>query len=97
MEELGQADRTTGHGHHSLLDYDTHGWTAVPRSLDVFLKDADQSKVKEVSIQDLKFPATDVVKKTREYVQQELPEPTFNHSMRVFCWGESFCFMHLLN
>jgi cyanamide hydratase len=88
MEEFGQVDRTTGQDHHSLLDHHHHWWIAVPRSLDAWLKNSDESQATVIDIKDIQFPATEIVKKTKEYVQQELPELTYNHSMRVFCWGE---------
>jgi hypothetical protein len=34
------------------------------------------------------LPDTLVVKAAMEYVKKELPEHTFNHSMRVFYYGE---------
>lgn len=88
MDALGQSDRVTSHGHHGLLDHDHHGWTAVPRSLDAFLKDIDKSKVKDIPLSLIKFPTSEVTKRTKDYAQQELPEPTYNHSMRVFYWGK---------
>ncbi len=37
---------------------------------------------------DVPLPDTAIVKAAMEYAKKELPEHTFNHSMRVFYYGE---------
>jgi hypothetical protein len=65
-----------------------NGWAAVPRSFSKSLADVDKNKQAEMSVQEATPPSTDVAKRTHEFAKQQLPEKTFNHSMRVWYYGE---------
>jgi cyanamide hydratase len=75
---------------HSDIDQDvaTNGWAAVPRSFSKGLLDVDQKSPAKISVDDVKLPNSDLVRRTFEYAKKELPENTFNHSMRVYYYGE---------
>jgi cyanamide hydratase len=64
-----------------------NGWTAVPRSFLKGLFDVDQNSPAKISVDDVKLPKSDLVTTTYEYARKELPEKTFNHSMRVYYYG----------
>jgi cyanamide hydratase len=64
-----------------------NGWTAVPRSFLKGLFDVDQNSPAKISVDDVKLPKSDLVTATYEYARKELPEKTFNHSMRVYYYG----------
>ncbi|OIW28630.1 urea hydro-lyase cyanamide [Coniochaeta ligniaria NRRL 30616] len=63
-----------------------HGWTAVPRDAKVLLGGKPYiNKPYSLLAKDIKFPSDDlVVAKVREYAQEKLSPPCFNHSMRVY-------------
>jgi cyanamide hydratase len=65
------------------------GWTAVPRNRSNIpsAKDADTHAVSVVSA-DI-WPNTEVVKKARDHAKKELSKETYNHSLRVYCYGTS--------
>jgi cyanamide hydratase len=65
-----------------------NGWPAVPRSFAKSLADVDKNNQAELSIQAVNPPSTNVAQKTHEFAKQQLPERTFNHSMRVWYYGE---------
>jgi cyanamide hydratase len=65
-----------------------NGWAAVPRSFTKSLADVDKSKQAELSVSDASPPSTDLAKKVLDFAKQQLPERTFNHSMRVWYYGE---------
>jgi cyanamide hydratase len=69
------------------ISVDTHGWTAVPRSSSAFLSDCDSKNTKPVNVTDIKLPSSDIAQKTLSYAKEHLPEPAFNHSLRVFYYG----------
>lgn len=65
-----------------------HGWTAVPRSLDKLLAGRNEKREPwPVKVEDLPLPEGELVGKVMEYAKSHLPAQTFNHSMRVFCYG----------
>jgi hypothetical protein len=65
------------------------GWIPVPRDRSNVPSAEEVHKMDREWFSDPleSWPDTDVTKKAREYAQQELPRETFNHSMRVFCYG----------
>jgi cyanamide hydratase len=69
-----------------------YGWTAIPvePKLTTWLGDKKfvNAPVPQLCSQ-VPLPDTPVVKACLEYVKAELPEHTFNHSMRVFYYGTS--------
>ena len=74
------------HRHHQHPP-EYHGWTAVPRPLKGFLELVEEKDTKPYTIQEIDVPSSTVAVKTIEYTRTELPEKTFNHSMRVFFYG----------
>lgn len=65
-----------------------NGWAVVPRSFTKSLADVDKNKQAELSVSDAKPPSTDLATKVHDFAKQQLPEKTFNHSMRVWYYGE---------
>ena len=67
-----------------------HGWTAVPRSLSQLVADrADPQPSKPVTIGEIPFPeTTPLVQQVVQYAKDNLPTETYNHSMRVYYFGE---------
>lgn len=65
-----------------------NGWSAVPRSFAKSLADVDKNKHAELSVPDASPPSTDLAKKVHAFAKQQLPEKTFNHSMRVWYYGK---------
>ncbi|KAF2788732.1 cyanamide hydratase [Melanomma pulvis-pyrius CBS 109.77] len=72
-----------------------NGWTAVPRSHPQGLSHVDRTSRAKISVNDVKLPDSDLVRRTYEYAKQELPEKTFNHSMRVYYYGAAIVQHHL--
>ena len=66
----------------------THGWTAVPRDPSILLEgkrnvhDPVPQKVDKVAL-----PDSPLARKMLQYAKEELNEPTFNHSMRVYYYS----------
>lgn len=68
-----------------------YGWTSLP--CDPAQWGGNKKYNKEPVVQlckDVKLPDTPLVKAAIEHVKKELPEHTFNHSMRVFYYGEIY-------
>lgn len=65
-----------------------NGWTAVPRSFTKSLADVDKNKQAELVTNNVKLPSSEIAKKTHDFSKAQLPEKTFNHSMRVWYYGE---------
>lgn len=63
------------------------GWTAVPRNRSN-IPSADDAKTQAVTVnfEDI-WPKTGLVKRARDHAKQELPKETYNHSLRVYCYG----------
>ncbi|KAL9125614.1 MAG: hypothetical protein Q9217_005200 [Psora testacea] len=66
-----------------------YGFTPVPRNLDKLLEKADpHANPPEKHMVDEILPSfTDLSKEVQSYAKKELPEETYNHSMRVLCFG----------
>jgi cyanamide hydratase len=69
-----------------------NGWIAVHRSFSKGLLNVDQNSPAKISVADVKLPKSDLVRTTYEYAMKELPEKTFNHSMRVYYYGKFILF-----
>lgn len=70
-------------------DVEEYGWTAVPRNRST-VPDAEHCEATTLPITvdfEKIWPQTEVVKKAEEWVKARLPEKTFNHSLRVYCYG----------
>ncbi|KAF2855608.1 cyanamide hydratase [Plenodomus tracheiphilus IPT5] len=72
----------------------TNGWTAVPRSFRKSLAGVDQEEQARLAVQDVKLPDSDIAKKTYAFAKAQLPEQTFNHSMRVVYYGYAIVSTH---
>lgn len=67
-----------------------HGWEAQPRSLEKLLASRIAPKKAEpIKANDIKVPNTKLAKDVTEYTRREYEEKTFNHCMRVFCYGNA--------
>jgi len=66
-----------------------HGWTAVPRSMEKLVAGAKSPKSSTpVKVEDIHVPDSPIVQSVIKYARENLSRQTFNHSMRVFCYGE---------
>lgn len=70
---------------------DVHGWTAVPLNADMVLKDdgSNSASQRAITVDEIEMPCSSLAKKVIVYAKRELNEQTFNHSMRVFLYGQS--------
>jgi len=70
------------------------GWTAVPRNRSN-VPSADEAKTQDVTVNvgDI-WPDTELVKKANEYAKRELSQETYNHSLRVYCYGHTIVTQH---
>ena len=70
-----------------------YGWTAQPRDPAIVL--SSRANVKDpqpLLVQNIILPETTLTKAITEYGKRELPEQTFNHSMRVYYYGNTVAF-----
>jgi len=71
-----------------------YGWTAVPRNRSN-MPSASTAKTTRVPVSfDSIWPQTAVVKKAQEHVKKTLPTQTYNHSLRVYCYGHTLVSQH---
>lgn len=68
-------------------EIDTHGWTAVVRDQPKFFSVFKPQPAQAIDISAIHVPESDVARKTQAYAKAQLPEETYNHSMRVFYYG----------
>ncbi|KAK5002618.1 hypothetical protein LTR28_011179, partial [Elasticomyces elasticus] len=62
-----------------------HGWVAVPRSQAKLLAEReDPQESTAMKVEDISLPKSELVQAVTRYARENLPEETFNHSMRVF-------------
>lgn len=81
------ADPTTSRDMPEKLHVHEYGWTAVPRNRStVPSKDDCNTTTATVDFEAI-WPNSEVVKKAEEWVQSRLPQETWNHSLRVYCFG----------
>ncbi|KAH8805230.1 cyanamide hydratase family HD domain-containing protein [Xylogone sp. PMI_703] len=68
-----------------------YGWTAVPVDLGNLLSlvDAFSKPAAPVSVSSIPIPDSLLAQEAQKYAQKELPIETFNHSMRVFYYGQA--------
>lgn len=64
-----------------------HGWTAIPRDPAIMLKGKDLQEPRPQTVQSINRPDTALATAITDYAKAELPEQTFNHSMRVYYYG----------
>lgn len=67
-----------------------NGWTAVPVDAAKILQDKPYlHEPAPLLVSDIPFPSDDpVVARVQQYVKEKLPEQTYNHSLRVYYFGE---------
>ena len=70
---------------------DANGWTPVPRSMAQLLEHIKPEDTKPYAVGDIALPSSTVARQAMEHARQHLPTPTFNHSMRVFYYGDKTC------
>jgi cyanamide hydratase len=71
---------------------EAYGWTAVPRNTEFLKADSAASTAgaaPPMSISSLPLPSSPLAKSVLAYAQQELGIETFNHSMRVYYYGQA--------
>ena len=72
-----------------------HGWSAVPRSLDKLVASRkNPQSPRPIKVEDISIPESSLVKQITEYAKGNLPGPAFNHSMRVFYFGQAITMQH---
>ncbi|KAL1306729.1 hypothetical protein AAFC00_005394 [Neodothiora populina] len=72
-----------------------HGWTPVPRSLDKVVNSRkDPQPPKAVTVDDFPPPTSPLVQTVTKYARENLPQETFNHSMRVYYYGQAILKAH---
>ncbi|CZS90863.1 hypothetical protein WAI453_003926 [Rhynchosporium graminicola] len=66
-------------------------WTAVPRKLSTLLEQslASSTAAKPISVASISLPDSPLAKEVHKYAKQELSTETYNHSMRVFYYGQA--------
>lgn len=77
---------------HSAKTLESYGWTAVPHDQSVLLKDISPWDPANYDITEIPIPNTELAKKVGKYVKERLPEEVYNHSMRVYLYGENLWF-----
>lgn len=73
----------------SAGDIAKHGWTAVPVDAgEIFGNRPYQHKPPPIDADEIPFPSADpIVAAVQSYAQKNLPGPAYNHSMRVYYFG----------
>lgn len=73
---------------------DEYGWTAVPRNR-ANMPSASEAKTTSAPVNLASiWPQSDLVKKAREHIKKTLPPQTYNHSLRVYCYGHTLVSQH---
>ena len=74
---------------HGIWTPENFGWIAVPRNRSNVPSAEDVKEMNNEFYSDPMdaWPVTDVTDKARTYAQEHLTKETYNHSMRVFCYG----------
>lgn len=73
---------------HSHKTLESYGWTSVPHDQSVLLKDISPWDPATYDVADIWIPNTEIAKKVEGYAKRRLPEKVYNHSMRVYLYGE---------
>ncbi|KAL9110409.1 MAG: hypothetical protein Q9187_008056 [Circinaria calcarea] len=67
-----------------------HGFTAVPRDINKILSGALKlHDPQPLLTKDLPFPSSPLVEEVQKYAKANLNEQTYNHSMRVYYYGQA--------
>ncbi|TKA69346.1 hypothetical protein B0A55_08162 [Friedmanniomyces simplex] len=70
------------------------GWPPVPRDRSNIPSKADANSTADNVNFDKIWPRTEVVRQAQEYVKQALAQETYNHSLRVYCYGHTMVSQH---
>jgi len=70
------------------------GWSSVPRSHEALLKDLSSKKPEPLKVEDISLPSTPLIEKVHAYAKSHLAPETYNHSMRVFYYGQALTRQH---
>lgn len=74
-----------------------YGWTAQPRDPKLFLSERCLSTAPfPVLVESVRLPDTPLANSVLAYAQEELNSGTFNHSMRVFYYGDTYTYWRIL-
>lgn len=75
----------------SQTEIKEYGWTAVPHSIDILLQQRTDSNSQSspLTIEEIGLPDTLLAREVLAYARAELPQQTFEHSMRVYYFGAS--------
>ena len=73
---------------HTQADIEKYGWTSVPHDQTVLLRDVSPWDPANYTIPELQFPDSGIAKSVTAYAKEQLPEQVFNHSMRVYYYGQ---------
>lgn len=75
-------------------DVEEYGWTAVPRDrTNVPTESKAKTSSIPVNFEEI-WPKTERVSKAQAHVKQQLPQETYNHSLRVYCYGHTIVTQH---
>ena len=85
---LVSATTQTKPADHSPETIKKFGWTAVSHAQSTLLKDVSPWDPANYTVAEIKIPDSEVAKKAVQYAKDHLPEQTFNHSMRVYYYGQ---------
>ena len=70
------------------------GWPPVPRDRsNIPSEDSAGTKADNVDFDKI-WPISEVVKQAQGYVKQKLSTETYNHSLRVYCYGHTMVSQH---
>ncbi|KAK4542354.1 hypothetical protein LTR36_006810 [Oleoguttula mirabilis] len=70
------------------------GWPSVPRNRSNIPSKASAKTTPADVVFPEVWPKSEVVKKAQEYVHGALPKETYNHSLRVYCYGHTIVTQH---
>ena len=71
-----------------------YGWIAVPRDIAKFTSHASTQNTKPAQASSIQIPKTDLAAAVFESATKLLPQPTINHSLRVFFYGSIIIQQH---
>lgn len=73
----------------TTINEQQNGWTAVPVDPAKILHGKDFVHAPEpLALKDIAWPQSPVVDKVHQHAKDKLPEKVYNHSMRVYYYGE---------
>ncbi|KAF2719976.1 cyanamide hydratase [Polychaeton citri CBS 116435] len=78
----------------SKSNVEDFGWNEVPRNRSNLPPERSANST-NVPIDFPKiWPTTEVVQKAQSYAKENLPQETYNHSLRVYCYGHTMVMQH---